>query len=264
LEGQTLAPPPVPRRELDAAWLQKHQNRAFQSLSKVGLRGFMEVYYFSTDAAIPKTQQELLSAARLAQLRGMGRPMGAVLDRPQDPKPTSEGILAADISGKEQFADGSFGRFFDYWTLTTTGDFYTRRSLHEDYRETDRNEKQIAFNIRILRATEALLHCANLYKALGVGPGAHVEMGVRYGGLHGRRLTSSSMDWYALVGGENLQEDTIAIPPIRFRLGDVEKDLVILVKQLCEPLFVIFDYSSVPDDVYRQIIADFTKGRGFR
>jgi hypothetical protein len=41
----------------------------------------------------------------------------------------------------------------------------------------------------------------------------------------------------------------------------VETDIVDLSRKLCEPLFVIFDYSSVPDDTYRQIVTEFMKGK---
>ena len=33
------------------------------------------------------------------------------------------------------------------------------------------------------------------------------------------------------------------------------------VSRPTQPLFVIFDYSTVPDDVYRQIITDFMNGK---
>ena len=222
----------------------------------------MDVYHFSPDASISKPQAELLSAARLAQLRGQGWPMGIVLDKPKEsrPRPTNEGILA-NVTWALDHSPGGSGHRFDYWILTKAGDFYTLRSLSEDEREVDGSTGSIWFDIRIVRATEALLHCANLYKALGVDPGAHVELTVRYGGLHGRTLTTSSAYWIGVVAGENLHEDIVRISPITFRLGDVETDIVDLAKKLCEPLFVIFDYSSVPNDIYRQIVAKFIEGK---
>jgi hypothetical protein len=37
--------------------------------------------------------------------------------------------------------------------------------------------------------------------------------------------------------------------------------MVETVKKFCEPLFVLFDYSAVPDEVYRQIVTDFVNGK---
>jgi len=34
-----------------------------------------------------------------------------------------------------------------------------------------------------------------------------------------------------------------------------------LVKKLCAPLFVIFDYQHFDDDIYQQLVTDFIKGK---
>jgi cellulose biosynthesis protein BcsQ len=262
LKGQLLGPPPSPRLELDEAWVDRHHFKALQGLSAAGMGGFMDVCHFSPDSLISKSQPELLLAARQAQVRGQGWSIGVALDTPKQsrPKPTNEGILANVSLGVDYFPGGA-GHIFHYWTLTKTGNFYALNSLSEDEREIDRSSKRILFDIRIHRAAEAILHCANLYRALGVGPGAHVEMTVRYGGLLGRRLAASSVSWADVVGGENLIDDVVILPPMTFRLGDIESGIVNLVKDLCEPLFVIFDYASVPDEIYRQIVADFIEGK---
>ena len=126
----------------------------------------------------------------------------------------------------------------------------------------DRLPNTIWFDVRIGRAAEALVHCANLYKALGVEPNAHIEMTVRYGGLRGRTLTAADSWLIDLVATrKNLYEGEVSIPPITFKLGAAETEIVLLTKRLCEPLFVIFDYVSLPDDVYQTIIADSVKRR---
>jgi hypothetical protein len=249
LEGQTLAPPPSPRRELDRDWLERHRRGA---LNFLGRTGFMEVCHFSPDSSISRPQRDLLSAAKQARVPQMGWPIGVVLDNREEYRPRSiiDGILAIiSLEGR-----------FDYWTLTTRGDFYTLRSFAEDNRDEGRSQAGIFFDTRILRATEALLHCAILNRVLGVEPNAHIEMTVRYGGLRGRSLMamSSAREFAPSI---NLHEDEVSIPPLTFRLSDVETEIVDLVKKLCEPLFVIFDFASFPDEVYRQIVSDFVKGK---
>ncbi|MBZ5622507.1 MAG: hypothetical protein LAQ69_27800 [Acidobacteriia bacterium] len=253
LEGQTLAPPPTPRRrELDTEWLAKHRRQALEGLSAAGMKGFMEICHFSPDSSISKPQGELLLAARQAEVHTSTWPTGVVLDNHEEarPKPTGEGILASvSVNG--------FGRHvFIYWTLTKSSDFYTVMSLTEDERGQDPSRVVVEFDTRIERAAEALLHCANLYKVLGVDPNAHIEMTVRYGGLRGRRLTARSPLRELYTEGENLLEDEVSIPYVSFRLGAVGTEIVELVKKLCEPLFVIFDYATFTDDVYRQIVTD--------
>jgi len=130
-------------------------------------------------------------------------------------------------------------------------------SLTEDERDQDQSREIIWSESRIVRAADALLHCANLYKVLGVEPNAHIEMTVRYGGLQGRTLTEARI----VTRGQNLYEEEVTIPPITFRLGAVESEIVSLVKKLCEPLFVIFDFATFPDEVYQQIVTAFVHGK---
>jgi cellulose biosynthesis protein BcsQ len=252
LEGQTLAPPPAPkRRELDPLWIERHRKAALEGLAESGTEGFVEICHFSPDSSISKPHRELLSAASRAQVHTFGWPIGLVLERREEfrPRPTKEGILAiVSVQDPDR-------RSFDYWALNKGGDFYTLTSLFEDERST----LDVYFDTRIVRATEAVLHCASLYRALGVEPNAHVEMTVRYGGLRGRTLRSTSRR--SVVPRENLHEDEVNIPPITFRLGAVETEIVDIVKKLCEPLFVIFDFATFSDEVYEQRVTDFVNGK---
>jgi MinD-like ATPase involved in chromosome partitioning or flagellar assembly len=256
LKGQTLAPPPAPaRRELDPAWLSRHRKAAEVGLRDSGLRGFMEICHFSPDATISKTQPELLTAARQAQVPTLGWPIGVVLNGDARPKPIDEGIVA-EVPIKRY---NHPMRGLDYWTLSRAGDFYTLKSLAED-----RIERQagpfIYFDVRIMWAAEALLHCEKLYKALGVEPGAHVELAIRYGGLRGRTLEGSPGTHF-FEAPMNTAEDEVGIAPVSFALDSIQSELVELVKRLCEPLFVVFDYTSFTDELYESIVTGFAAGK---
>src|ERR1039457_2180402 len=254
LPALTLGPAPIPRRhELDPEWLAKHRRQALEGLSAAGMKEVMEICHFSPDSSISKPQAELLSAARQAQVRTSTWAIGVVLDQRKRPVPVDDGILAI-ISEPNP----SFSVPFVYWTLTKSGDFYTLMSLTEE--DEDRFRNSITFDSRVVRATDALLHCSNLYRVLGAEPNAHVEMTVRYGGLRGRTLLAY-LTGLPVQARRNLHEDDVRIPPVVFRVGAVEAELVDLVKKLCEPLFVIFDFASFPDDIYRQIVTDFVKGK---
>jgi MinD-like ATPase involved in chromosome partitioning or flagellar assembly len=256
LEGQTLVSRPSPsRRELDINWLERHREAALHRLSIAGFDGFMEIYHFSPDSLIERSQPELLAVATQAQVRRHGWPTGVVRDEFR-PMPVSDGIIA-DITRDFAFAPG---HLFAYWSLTKQGDFYTLMSLSEDHREQDRARKIINSGTRIVRAAEVLQHCANLYDLLGAGPNASIELTARYGGLQERTLETTSQYW--LVGVlQNFYESEIRIPAITFRLGAIETDLMGLVKKLCEPLFVVFDYATFPDAVYQEIVTDFVRGK---
>jgi hypothetical protein len=135
------------------------------------------------------------------------------------------------------FAASGFGRTFDYWTLNTSGDFFALASLSEDAEER-RPRPVLFFDTRIARATQAVMHCANLYKALGVDSNAHVDMVVRYGGLRGRVLLPSSPALYQEK--DNTAEDEVTVALV-IRLGAIESLIIEPSINLCKPLFVLID-----------------------
>ena len=77
---------------------------------------------------------------------------------------------------------------YDYWALRRNGDYYLRKSLFEDQRD----PTAIFFNTRIVRNTELLLYALRLYDKLGIDPSTGFELELRYGGLDGRVLRSTS------------------------------------------------------------------------
>jgi hypothetical protein len=251
LEGQTLAPIPlIYHRFLDVTWLNRHRPLAMFGLTKLGKKGFMELYHFCLDSQINQPHQELLRASRQALVNTPSLPIGAVLDDEENrPKPTAEGIVAQinaiNLTGAQRY---------DYWALTKTGDFYTLMSLSED----DNGENSsINYEIRIRRATEAILHSTNLYKALGTDPNATVQLTIRYGGLQGRSLSSVGETFR---GRLNYHEDEVS-ETVSFRVGVSDSEIVELVQILCEPLFVLFDFASFNRDIYQRIVSYFIVGK---
>jgi MinD-like ATPase involved in chromosome partitioning or flagellar assembly len=248
MKGQTLQR--GVRRQIDAGWLEKHRKAALEGLAACGKKGFTEVRHCCLDSPISEELPDLKSAATQAVVRGLDWPIGLVLDSPPfSPRATSEGIYSV-LTVDHHPGTNIPGTTFDYWALNRSGDFYTLVSLHEDDVFPARSGEGISPAARIKRAAEAILHCANLYRALGVDPGAQVALAVRYGGLKGRHVTMPS-------SGENLHEDEVSVPAITFRLDALDADLVELVKKLCEPLFVIFDFATVLDAYYRRIVDGF-------
>jgi hypothetical protein len=250
LEWQEFAAP-VARfeREWDQRWLESHREKAKQGLAKTGRKGFMEIRFYSPNAVINRMQDELLAAAKHAEIRTFGWPIGVVLDnRPDRPRPTGEGIVA-DIAEEHDY---------DYWTLTKQGDFYALMSLFEDKRV--QAENVIFFNTRIVRITEALLYCSGLYRALGANGNSLVRFGLRHGGLRGRELTAAGDRAVSMYERVNPQEDEVDTE-VQFLLGTLESQLIELVQKLCEPLFMVFDFARFERSIYGDIVGKFLKGQ---
>ena len=111
---------------------------------------------------------------------------------------------------------------------------------------------------RLVRVTEAILYLLRLYSHLGVDRAAMMSIRVRQGGLRGRTLTASSpnRDLHQIyTSKEDVSESQIEGP-----LDEFEDGLVTKVKDLLGPLFVLFDFFELSNDVYDDIVSRFVAG----
>ncbi|MFN0104758.1 MAG: hypothetical protein ACKV2U_22050 [Bryobacteraceae bacterium] len=194
-------------------------------------------------------QTDLLSAAETAVVRLFPRPLGRVLKDNADlkPKPRSYGITA-NMPGED---------YYDYWAISRSGDFFAISTFSEDQVAPGK----LYFNIRIARAAEAIAHCASLYKALGADAHCIVELTIAYSGLSTRILSAPPGDMRWDFWDESATKEDEVSASVSFRLGYWESDLTALVKQLCAPLFVLFDFKIVEDGLYDRMVSDFLNGK---
>jgi hypothetical protein len=239
-------------------WIQVNREQALAGLADVGLSGFMEVRYALIDQKINATQKELLEAATSAQIETFGWPLGVVLPNPDmKPRPTAEGIVTkVSISNQKFFT--RIRNSFDYWSLNKNGDFYLLKSLFEDNSERGVG-KYLLFNTRIVRITEALLHCARLYSNLQLDPTHQVAISIRHGGLSDRMLGASSFT-RDLTFKPSTVESQIENEVI-VSLSSIEANLVEYVKEFAGPIFSLFDYQEFADKVYEDIVQNFVNGK---
>ncbi len=254
LQGRALFPPSrTTDRRLDDEWAARHRKIALDRLSGTSRKGFVELYHCCVNSPIDRLQDQLLLAARQAMVHTFGWPIGVVLDRDDArPRPTNDGIVA------EVKTAGFFGverKMYDYWVLTRSGDFFTLMSLYED----DLQENAIFFDSRIVRATEGLLHCANLYRALGADSRATIQLRITYGGLRGRQLKSARVRPF-FDERTNLYEEEVTSEVV-FQLNQLETEITQLVIKLCSPLFMLFDFFNPPEGLYLGLVKDFVAGK---
>jgi len=243
----TTLPSKAPAPVWDEAWIGSQRAIANAGLADLGRSGYMEVRAGLHPPKITKTQTELNEAARNSQIQTFGWPIAVYMTRDEyRPRPRMDGIFAQiKPDSKESY---------DYWAIRRNGDFYFVGSLFEDQRRPD----EIFFNTRIVRVTEALLYLARLYSQLGLDRSARVNIAVRHGGLKGRKLTSSSPN-RSLSIARTTKETEVDVP-ISVTLDEIEAQLVQQVKELLAPLFRVFDFFELGDDVYDDIVGRFVKG----
>ncbi len=231
----------------DTEWIEQQRAVANAGLADLHRSGFMEVRAALEPPKVTKTQGELNEAAKAAEIRTFGWPIGVYLNKDEfRPRARADGIVAqVRPETKESY---------DYWSIRRNGDFYFVGSLFED----ERRPGFVFFNTRVVRVTEALLYLARLYSNLGVDRTARISIGVRHGGLRGRHLQSSSPN-RELSRALRSDEDSVDTK-ISASIEEIEAQLVQKVKEILAPLFRIFDFFELSDPVYEDIVNRFVKG----
>lgn len=235
---------------VDLEWIASLREKGVAEIAQRTAGGYMEVAFGLLPPKLSATQRELVDAAREATISTFGWPIGVFIDKPESrPRPTGSGIHA------EVEFDRGDERSFDLWELRTNGDFYTILSLFEDQRH---RSDELFFNTRIVRATEALLFCGRLYANLRVDRGARVQMTIRHGGLKGRKLTSSTPSRRLSMEYQSAADESETT--LEFVLGELDAGLTDLVRRVTVPLFEMFDFFRLADDVYDDIVDRFVRG----
>ncbi len=226
-------------------------------ISGVGRNAYMEVVS-EVDTADSWSQQELLQALRDSSIHTFGWPIAVMLEDRSDyrPRPTSDGILA-EVAISDEDVDDPFGRerrSYDYWKLFRDGRFYTLLSLFED----ERAEDAVFFEIRITRVTESLLLLARLYRRLGLADTDRIRVTIRHQGLAGRTLRAASQS--RAFRGYKTQEEAVEAT-ISTSLADLEQELTSYVKEIIDPLFMVFDFFELGTPILEEIVDEFVNDR---
>lgn len=230
---------------LDTDWFKSVAADAQSRFPTLSTRGFLELR-FRVESPKPKVSpRQLFEAASKASF---GR-IGAVRSREEyRPHPTAEGIVA------EIKDDNSF----NYWSLRVNGDFYLVQTLFEDGPRPQQN--LLGINWRVGQVTEALLYCARLYTQLNVSSTQAVQIGIRHNGLKGRTL-SWERSGYRDLEDEYKSAENEANATVFVQLSEVESRLVGLVEEVCEPLFMLFNFFEVRKETYSKLIDDVVSRR---
>lgn len=233
----------------DEDWLLVQRTDADVVHSRGRLKGKMEIHFALEPPKPALENRALRAAAQSAVIKTFGWPIGIFLDqRPDhDIKARADGICASYVDPESSA---------DWWTLRKNGDFYLMKTLFEDKRA--ENGKKLFWDTRIVRITETLLYCYGLYSHLGVDPNTRVHLKISHGGLADRQL--SVIGNRTMIRDRTTTEDSVSAE-IAPRLSDIDTQLTAQVKSLCEPLFELFDFFTLEDRIYTEIVSDFRNGK---
>lgn len=238
---------------LDTEWRDSQRAHARQGIVSLGLNGYMEAQV-AVSAHGDWSQQTLLHTVEAANIHTFGWPIGLVLNRdPHRPRPTAGGVVA-EVSVSPS-GDGWDRSSYDYWSILRNGDFYMLKSLFEDSQTVG---DQLFFDTRVVQTTELLMFLARLYTRLEMSPTSQLKITVKYGGLANRRLRAAGNRhvFERRSTTENEIETTLECS-----LQDLDAKLVENVKSLLEPLFMLFDFFELSDQIYTELVDNFVNGK---
>jgi hypothetical protein len=235
------------------SWAAELRARGEAGLTALEKTGYMEVSA-SIWPASTSSPGELRDAVQAAEIHAFGWPIGVTLDNRDEyrPRPTSEGIIA-EVAILRTGASTVLDRdSYDLWMAFRDGRFYTLMGLFED----SRVPGTLCWDVRTVRVAEALVFLARLYRRLGASDTDEITVRIRHAGLTGRTLRVA--DQMRFIARDNITttEDVIETM-ISTSLVDLEANLISFVKQVMDPLLVVFDFYEVSREVLEDVVEKF-------
>ncbi len=254
-----ISTPSMSGSPLNKEWTEAQRALSLPHLQSLSYTGGIEIRHSLDDRQLNFPQSQLLEAARNAQINTFGWPIGIVLETNEiNPHPRTDGVFE-EISIKKHPSTFGHTSSYDYWAFRRNGDYYLLKSYYEDESIPPSGQQKLFFNTRIVRVTEALLHCARLYNILKLDPTSIVQITIHHSGLKGRQLGAST-NLRDLNTIRTCEEEEIETT-ISTKLMEIETNLIPLVKEIIQPLLILFDFFELHTSVYEDIINSFVAGR---
>lgn len=114
------------------------------------------------------------------------------------------------------------------------------------------------FDTRINRITESLLLLLRIYRRLEVSDTEVVEISFRHAGLEDRVLRSANSSRHLSLERKATED----VSDVRFTttIEELESDLLGKVKAVTQPLFMLFDFFELGDEILEEIAEGFVAG----
>lgn len=235
-----------------ADWFGRNEEIATKGISSLKVKTFMEVRSYLLASSLKRSGNELKDAARASQIRTFGWPIGIYSDTNDNyrPKPDKNGIHA-ELSIQSPEGGGQVS--YDYWAINQNGSFYLLKSIFEDQRKPG----FIFFNTRIVQIAESLMYLSNLYKKLSVDEMQEFSVEIRHSGLQGRIMGAAGSRFIH----ERKTEENESAVIVTTSIKQIDEHLSDLVKEFTGPLFEIFDFFSVDDNIVDDIVEKYRNGQ---
>lgn len=223
-------------------WFAGAARAAVAAAAGLDVQGYEEFAVSLLDANEHFNRTQLKLATEKAQIGGVGYPIGD----------TAGGVTPFEVGG---VAGSRTKDPFQYWALGPSGQFYSMSALFEDFEQelslSRTSENGLLADLRIARVIEVFLFLTCTYAALGLSS-SRVTVRMVLGGLTGRELRLKRRpDWIGMASSIDKVESTALVElSIDGNRSLPVSQWTTAVKTLLTPAFEVFDFATLPDDVY--------------
>jgi hypothetical protein len=141
---------------------------------------------------------------------------------------------------------------YDLWMAFRDGRFYTLMSLFED----ERLAETIFWDVRTMRVAEALVFLARFYRRLEASDTDEITVRVRHAGLEGRTLRVADQRRF-IARDQIITTEDVVETVVSASLAELETTLIGFVKQIMDPLLVVFDFYEVSQEILGDVVEKF-------
>ena len=159
----------------------------------------------------------------------------------------SAGLVREDVNEE--------GVWYSYWFCQKDGSLYTLASLPEEMRSTG---GALSAYRRIIQVADLLVSSHAFYTHLGLPPDSLLEIGVQHTGLFQRHLKNRRYQTTQNYGPS--AEDSIASLANGKSLADLGEKTELVLKELCDPLFEIFNFPAPEATEYKKFVSGLQDG----
>lgn len=237
----------------DETWLNTQRESVKTNLATLKLNRSFEALISVNPPISNLGQSKIVTIAHESQINTFGWPIAPIFPSgiATPPVPKQDGVVS-------EVKTDAFGLTYDFTYFRKNGQIFLSHSLFED----TIIKNGISSDIRIQRTTELLLFVSRYFTKCDLSPNSKIEIQIRYRGLNENTLMFGTPPFRSGFERKSAEEESYSI--VITSLREIETNLPEIVKQLIDPLFVLFNFYEMALDQISKIVNDFVRETAVR
>ena len=211
-------------------WLQEKREYVNRKLEVLEINRQMEILISPVNKHISLSQNKLQEIANESQIDTLGWPIAPIIPHVPEfgPKPKVDGVVSEIFRKQGELS-------FDFSYFLKDGKIFLSKSLFEEHHF----KSSIIVPIRVKRTTEILIYTLRYFYKCGLQPDDLIEIEIKYNGIKNNNISFGSE---GVAMRNYICSENESYSSIKETLGNIESNVIELVYELTNQLFVLFDF----------------------